>query len=135
MSSSPASPRSKAPRPGQQAGDAAGPQVGGGFRLRHHVDDARLLGVDAGAAEPVHVDALAGDGVHDVGAGDEHPGVRRHDHDVGERGTVGRRARRRAEHDRDLRHPARGPDHRLEHAADAVHRLDAVGQARAARVP
>ena len=71
----------------------------------------------------------------DVRPGDEHPAFRRHHHDVGQRRAVGRTTRRRAEHDRDLRHPARGADHRGEHLAHRVQCLDTLGQPGAAGVP
>ena len=99
------------------------------------VAHAGLLVVGIGAAERRHVDVLAGDTAHDVGSGDEHPAVRRHHDDVGQRGPVSRAARGEADDDRDLRDVARRPDHRLEHQADRVQRLDALGQPRAAGVP
>ena len=86
-------------------------------------------------AEGFHVDVLAGDRAHDVRSGDEHPAAGRHDHQVGERRAVGGAAGGRAEHDRDLRHPAGRADHRLEHQADRVQRVDALGQPRAAGMP
>jgi hypothetical protein len=91
--------------------------------------------VGLGAAEPQHVDVLAGHRADDVGAGDEDPAVGAEDHDVGERRAVGRAAGRRAEHDRDLRDLARGLRHGVEDPAHGVQRQDALGEPGAARVP
>ncbi len=58
-----------------------------------------------------------------------------HDDDVGQgrpvRGTTGGRA----EHHRDLRHPAGGAHHRGEHLADRVQRDHALGEPGATGVP
>jgi acetyl-CoA/propionyl-CoA carboxylase carboxyl transferase subunit len=61
----------------------------------------------------------------------DEPGVA-HDDDVGQRRPVGRPAGGRPEHDRDLRHPARGADHGREDLADPVQRDHALGEAGAA---
>ncbi len=88
-----------------------------------------------GAAEPLHVDLFAGDAADHLGAGHEDPAGLAHDHDVGQRRPVRGAAGRRAEHDRDLRHPAGRAHHRGEHLPDAVQRDYALGQPRAAGVP
>ena len=88
-----------------------------------------------GAAEALHVDVLAGDRADHVRAGDEDPALRAQDHDVGERRAVRRAAGGGAEHHRDLRDPAGGPDHRGEDLADGVQRGHALGQPGAAGVP
>ena len=88
-----------------------------------------------GAAEALHVDLLAGDAADHLGAGDEDPAGAAHDHDVGQRRAVRGAAGRRAEHHRDLRHPAGGPDHRREDLADRVERDHALGEPGAAGVP
>ncbi len=49
-----------------------------------------LLVVSVRAAKRRHVDVFAGNAAHDVGPGDEHPAVRRHHDDVGQRRPVGR---------------------------------------------
>ena len=106
-----------------------------GLGVGHDVHHAGLAAVRRRAAERLHVDLLAGHRLDHVRSGDEDPAVRRHDHDVGQRRPVGGAAGGRAEHDGDLRDPAGGPDHRGEHLADAVQRLDALGQPGAAGVP
>ena len=99
------------------------------------VAHAGLLVVGVRAAERRHVDVLAGDTANDVGAGDEHAAVRRHHDDVGQRRPVGGAACGEADDHRDLRDIARRPDHRLEHQADRVQRLDALGEPGTAGVP
>ena len=75
-----------------------------GLVAREVVRDARDRVVRERAAELLHADVLAGDGLDDVGAGDEHlAGLVDHDDEVGEGGGVDRAARRGAAHDRDLR--------------------------------
>ena len=91
--------------------------------------------VGVGAAERRHVDVLAGDAADHVRPGDEHPALRRHHDDVGQRGPVGGPAGGEADHHRDLRDVARRPDHRLEHQPDRVQRLHTLGQPRPAGVP
>ncbi len=88
-----------------------------------------------GAAEAQHVDVLAGDRADDVRTGDEHPALGAEDHDVGERGTVGRAASGRAEDHRDLRDDAGRARHDGEDLADRVQGGDALAQARPAGVP
>jgi hypothetical protein len=51
------------------------------------VGDARGLGVRVGAAEAVLTDPFTGDGLYDVGPGDEHlRGAADHEHEVGQGG-------------------------------------------------
>ena len=99
------------------------------------VAHAGLLVVGVRATERGHVDVLTGDAADDVGSGDEHPALRRHDDDVGQRRPVGGTAGGEADDDRDLRDVTRRPDHRLEDQPDGVQRLDALGQPGAAGVP
>ena len=66
---------------------------------------AGFLAVCAGTAERFHVDLLTGDAADHVWTGYEHPAIRRHDHDIGERGAVGGAACREAEYHGDLRDP------------------------------
>jgi len=69
------------------------------------VDDAAAPTVGVGAAELLLVDVLTGHRPHDVGAGDEDPPGRTHDHQVGEgravRGTAGGRAQEPKKKDAD----------------------------------
>ena len=127
--------RSNAALVGEQRGDGLRRGDRAGLVVGDDVHDAAAPAVGVDAAEGFHVDVLAGDRADDVRSGDEHAAAGRHDHDVGERRAVSGAAGRRAEHDRDLRHPAGRADHRLEHQSDGVQRLDAVGQPRAAGVP
>ena len=87
------------------------------------------------STEGGHVDVLASDAAHHVGAGHEDPTLRCHDDDIGQcrpvRGTTGGEA----DHQRDLRDISGGPDHRFEHQAHRVQCLNAFGQAGSARVP
>ncbi len=99
------------------------------------VDDAAAPAVRLGAAEPLHVDVLAGDRADDLRTGDEDAAGRAEDDDVGERRSVGGAAGCGAEHHGDLRHLARGARHGGEDAADGVEAGDALAQARAAGVP
>ena len=103
--------------------------------LGEDVHDAGAAAVRLGAAEPQHVDVLAGHRADDVRAGHEDPALGAEDHDVGERRAVRRAAGGRAEHDRDLRDLAGGLGHRLEDPADRVQRQHALGQPGAAGVP
>ena len=65
--------------------------------------------VGPGAAELLHRDVLAGDGLDDVGAGDEHVGgLVDHDREVGDRGGVDVATGAGAHDHRDLRDHARG---------------------------
>ena len=102
---------------------------------RGEVRDAGLRRVRRRAAELLERDLLAGDRLHDVGAGDEH--VRRalrHQHEVGDRGRVDGAAGARAEHERELRHDARGLDVAPEDLRVAGERDDALLDPRAAGV-
>ena len=120
---------------GEQGGRIARDLQRFGVRCSGDVYDAAAAAVRVRAAEGLHVHVLAGDRADDVRPGDEHSAAGRHDHQVGQRRAVRGAAGGRAEHDRDLRHPAGGPDHRLEHQTYRVQRLDALGQPRAAGVP
>ncbi len=119
----------------EQSDQPAAARVGVELVVGDDVAHAGLLVVGVRTAERRHVDVLAGDAAHDVGAGDEHPALRRHDDDVGQRGTVGGAAGGEADDHRDLRDVARRADHRLEDQADRVQRLDALGQPGTAGVP
>ena len=119
----------------EQSDQPAAALVGVELVVGDDVAHAGLLVVGVRAAERRHVDVLAGDAAHDVGSGDEHPAVRRHHDDVGQRGPVGGAARGEADDHRDLRDVTRRADHRLEDQADRVQRLDALGQPRTAGVP
>ena len=79
---------------------------------------AGLGHVGVGAAEFLHGDVLAGDGLDDVGAGDEHlAGLVDHDDEVGQCGGVDVPAGRGAHDQRDLRDDAGGLDVVVEDAA------------------
>ena len=119
----------------EQSDQPAAALVGVELVVGDDVAHPRLLVVGVRAAERRHVDVLAGDTAHDVGSGDEHPAVRRHHDDVGQRRPVGGAAGREADDHRDLRDVAGRPDHRLEHQTDRVQRLYALGQPRTAGVP
>ena len=119
----------------EQSDQAAAALVGVELVVGDDVAHAGLLVVGVRAAEGGHVDVLAGDAADDVGAGDEHPALGRHDDDVGQCGAVGGAAGGEADDDGDLRDVARRADHRLEHQADGVQCLDALGQPGAAGVP
>ena len=73
----------------------------------HEVRDPALGLVGPGAAQLLELDVLTGDGLDDVGSGDEHVrGLVDHDDEVGDRRRVDRAARARAHDQRDLRdHP------------------------------
>ena len=103
--------------------------------LGEDVHDAGAPAVRLRAAEPQHVDVLAGDRADHVGTGHEDPALGAEDHDVGQRRAVRRAAGRRAEHDRDLRDLAGGLRHGVEDLADRVQRQHALGQPGAAGVP
>ena len=102
------------------------------FAVGEHMHDAAASTVHLGAAETLHVDVLAGDAAHHIGAGDEDAAGRAHDDDVGECRTVGRATGGRPEYHRDLRHLARSARHRREDAAYRVEALDTFAKARAA---
>src|SRR5699024_851572 len=120
---------------GQQGDETAGPVQRVALVVGGDVADARLAVVRLLAAQSLHVDVFSGHGADDVGAGDEDLARRGHDHDVRERRAVGGSAGGGAEHHGDLGDPARGADHGLEDGAHGVERLDALGEARAPRVP
>ena len=85
------------------------------------------------AAEFLEVDVLAGDGLDDVRAGDEHVrGLVDHHHEVGQRGGVDVAARVRAHDQRDLRDHAGRADVAAEDLAVEAERDDTLLDARAA---
>ncbi len=99
------------------------------------VGDRRLAGVDLGAAEFLGGHDLVGDGLHHVGAGDEHVArVADHEDEVGHGRRVDVAARARPHDHRDLRDDARGHDVAAEHLAVAAERRDALLDARAAGI-
>ncbi len=110
-------------------------RVGVGFVVGGDVAHPGLLVVGVGPAEGGHVDVLAGDAAHHVGTGHEHPAVRGHHDDVGERRPVGGAAGGEADDHRDLWDVSRGADHRLEHAAARVQRPHPLGEPGTAGVP
>ncbi len=84
----------------------------------HVVGVARLGVVRPGAAELLHGDVLAGDGLDHVGTGDEHVGgAVDHDREVGDRGGVDVPAGAGAHDQADLRDHAAGVDVALEDLA------------------
>ena len=109
---------------GQQLADVVeGVLLAGGDVVRR----ARLGHVGVGAAEFLHRDVLTGDGLDDVGAGDEHlAGLVDHDDEVGQRGGVHVPARCGAHDQRDLRDDARGEDVVAEDLAVEAERDDAL---------
>ena len=93
----------------------------------HVVRVAGLGVVGAGAAEVLHRDVLAGDGLDHVGAGDEHVGgAVDHDREVGDRGGVDVPAGARAHDQRDLRDDAGGVHVAAEDLAVQAERDDAL---------
>ena len=139
----------------ERSGSSDGSKYGGSSRLfggqeRHQVShlldarllvvgdergDARLRRVRHRAAELFLRHVFTGDGLHDVGAGDEH--VRHalhHEDEVGHRGRVDRAAGARPEHHADLRDDARRFDVAEEDAAVRREGHDAFLDARAAAV-
>ena len=102
-----------------------------GREVRH----ARAGRVGGGTAQLLECHVLPGDGLHDVGAGDEH--VRRlldHEHEVGDRRRIDGAAGARPHHERDLRHDAGCLHVPPEDLRVAGERHDAFLDARAARV-
>ena len=99
----------------QQVADVVeGVLLAGGDVVRR----ARLGHVGVRAAELLHRHVLAGDGLDDVGPGDEHlAGLVDHDDEVGQRGGVDVPACRGAHDQRDLRDDAGGQDVVAEDAA------------------
>ena len=99
------------------------------------VRDAALGGVDVGAAELFGGDRLARHLLHDLRAGQEHVArAPRHPDEVGDGRAVDRAARARPEDEADLRHDARVEDVLQEDVGVAGQRVDALLDARAARV-
>ncbi len=95
----------------------------------------RLGHVGVRAAQFLHRDVLAGDGLDDVRAGDEHlAGLVDHDHEVGQRGGVDVSARRGAHDQRDLRDDAGRQDVVAEDLAVQAQRDDALLDASARAV-
>ena len=93
----------------------------------HVVAVARLGVVGARAAEVLHRDVLAGDGLDHVGAGDEHlRGLVDHDREVGDGGGVDVAAGAVAHDHRDLRDHARGVHVALEDLAVEAERDHAL---------
>ena len=89
--------------------------------------------VHPGAAQVLHADVLAGDGLDDVRAGDEHlRGAVDHHHEVGQRGGVDVAAGRRAHDQRDLRDDAGGLHVAVEDVAVQAEGDHALLDARAA---
>ncbi len=88
--------------------------------LHLEVADARLAAVDLGAAELLHRDVLAGDGLGQVGAGERHRALADdHRHEVREARDVGGARGAGAHHRRDHRDHARHHDLLLEQVAGA----------------
>ena len=99
------------------------------------VGDRGLGGVDRRTAELLRRHHLVGDGLHHLGAGDEHvAGVLHHEDEVGHRRRIDVAARARAHDDADLRDDAGGQHVALEHLAVAAKRGDALLDARPAGV-
>ena len=95
----------------------------------------RLGHVGVRAAQLLHGDVLAGDGLDDVGSGDEHlAGLVDHDDEVGQRGGVDVPARGGAHDQRDLRDDAGGQDVVAEDLAVQAERDDALLDAGAGAV-
>ena len=109
----PAPRRTTAPRRGCSAGRNDSSALRYSMRVvlvgGHVVGVARLGVVGAGAAEVLHRDVLAGDGLDDVGTGDEHVGrAVDHDREVGDGGGVDVAAGAGAHDQADLRDHAGG---------------------------
>ena len=99
------------------------------------VRGARLGHVGVRAAEFLHRDVLAGDGLDHVGTGDEHlAGLVDHHDEVGERGGVDVPAGGGAHDQRDLRDDAGGQDVAVEDLAVQAERDDALLDAGAGAV-
>ncbi len=97
----------------------------------HVVGVARLGVVGARAAELLHRDVLAGDGLDHVGSGDEHRrGLVDHDREVGDRGGVDVAAGAVAHDHRDLRDDSGGVHVAAEDLAVQAERDDALLDAR-----
>ena len=113
----------------------AGPLQRLGLGVGEDVHDARTPAVRLRAAEPQHVDVLAGHRADHVGTGHEDPSLGAQDHQVGERRSVRRPARGRPQHDRDLRDLAGRLRHRVEDLAHRVQGEHPLGEAGPAGVP
>ena len=120
---------------GQEGGQRSALLDGVGFVVRDDVHDPRAAPVRVGAAEPQHVDVLAGDRANDVGSGDEDPAFGSQDHNVGERRPVRRATSREAQHDGDLRNLSGGHGHGMEDLPDRIQGQHALSQPGAAGVP
>ena len=97
--------------------------LAGGDVVRH----AGFHHVGVGAAEVLHGDVLAGDGLDDVRAGDEHlAGLIDHDDEIGERGGVHVATGCGTHDQRDLRDHAGGGDVALEYLAVEAERDDTL---------
>src|ERR1700721_4083090 len=96
---------------------------------------ARPAAVHLWPPEPIHVDPLARDATDDIRPGYEHASAIGHDHQIGQSGSVGGAAGRRAKYERQLKHLAGGLYHGREHAADAVHGHNALGKLGPAGMP
>ena len=96
---------------------------------------ARLLGVHVGTAQVFLADVFAGNGLYNLGAGEEHVAdAFGHDGEVGEGGRVDGAAGAGAEDCRNLGNDARGKDVALENLGVAGQGVDALLDAGAARV-
>ena len=103
--------------------------------VRGEVGDARPRGVALGPAELLHGDVLAGDGLDDLRAGDEHVArLAHHEDEVGDRGAVDGAAGGRAHDHGDLRDDPARADVAEEDVGVAAEADDALLDARAARV-
>jgi hypothetical protein len=120
---------------GKQCHDVAGLPERGLFRIRDQMRHARPAAVHLWPPEPTHVDPLASDAADDIRPGYEDASAIRHDHQISQGSSVGGAAGRRAKYERQLKHLAGGPHHGREHAADAIHGHDALGQFGAAGMP
>ena len=108
---------------------------GTGVVLGHKMDIAAHGGVGGRAADLLHRHRLAGGGLDDLGAADEHVRVLAgHDQEVGQGRAVGGPAGARPGDDRNLRNDARGQDVAEEHLAVAGKRIVALLDPGAARV-
>ena len=119
----------------EQSDQPTSARIGIGFVVGDDVTHPGLAVVGVRAAEGSHVDVFAGNAAHHVGSGDEDPALRCHHDDVGQCGSICGAAGGEADHHRNLGDVAGCPDHRLEHQAHRVQRLDTLGQSGTAGVP
>ena len=119
----------------EQGGHLLSSPDGVGLVVGDDVHHAGSSAVSVGAAQPQHVDVLAGDRADHVRTGDEDPPIRSQDHDVGQGRSVRRAAGSETQHDRDLRDLARGLGHGVEDPADRMQRQHALGEPSATGVP